>query len=194
MWVAKVKESWGDALQVDWRPFLLAQVNSDEAPEWKVWEHTEDSTGLNVLAAMISGQAAQRQGSHAFEAFLLALLKARHEDRKDLADQGVIMEIARASGMDIARFQEDLADESILQELGRSHTQAAEEHGVFGVPTFVFPNGASAFLKCYKPPDEEAVESFESLNRVMGKLKYVGEIKRPQPTMAQRSICLRASL
>ena len=181
MWLAKVKESRGDDLQVDWRAFLLAQVNSKEGPDWKVWEQRDDPISMNALTAMRAGQAALRQGSQAFEAFQLALLKARHEERKDLEDQALIMETARASGLDMARFQEDLADESTLQELGRSHTQAVEEYGVFGVPTFVFPNGASAFLKTYRPPDEEAVETFDTLNRVMGNLKFLGEIKRPQP-------------
>jgi predicted DsbA family dithiol-disulfide isomerase len=81
----------------------------------------------------------------------------------------------------LARFREDLADKSILQELGETHTQAEQEYGVFGVPTFIFPNGSSAFLKTYRPPDEDAVEMFESLVTVMDKWKLVGELKRPQP-------------
>jgi predicted DsbA family dithiol-disulfide isomerase len=180
MWLAKVKESYGDNLQVDWQPFFLAQANSKEGPEWKAWEQTEDSPNLGLLA-MRAGEAARRQGSQAFEAFQLTLLKARHEDRKDLSNPEAIMDAAQASGLDMARFREDLADESILQDLGESHTRSVEEYGVFGVPTFIFPNGASAFLKAYQPPEEEAVEMFEALKNVMDKWKLVGEMKRPQP-------------
>jgi predicted DsbA family dithiol-disulfide isomerase len=165
---------------VSWKPFLLAQVNSKEGPEWKAWEQKEDGDSHGLLA-MRAGEAAQRQGSKAFEAFHLALLTARHQDRKDLSNTDVIMESAEASGLDMARFRKDLADGSILQGLGDSHTQAVEEYGVFGVPTFVFPNGASAFLKTYEPPEEEAVEMFENLKGVMGSWKYIGEVKRPQP-------------
>jgi predicted DsbA family dithiol-disulfide isomerase len=180
MWLAKVRESYGDDLQIDWRPFFLSQINNKEGSEWKAWEQEEETPTLGLLA-LRAGEAARRQGTKAFEAFQLILLKARHEDRKDLSSQEVIMEAAAASGLDLARFREDLADKSILQELGETHTQAEQEYGVFGVPTFIFPNGSSAFLKTYRPPDEDAVEMFESLVTVMDKWKLVGELKRPQP-------------
>ncbi len=180
MWLAKVKKSNKYDLEVDWRPFFLAQINTKEGPEWKAWEQKLDTSNLGLLA-MRAGEAAKRQGSVAFEAFQLALLKARHEDRKDLSNPEVVMEAAQVGGLDMGRFQEDLADDSILKDLGDSHTQAVEQHGVFGVPTFVFPNGAAAFLKTYQPPEEEAARVFETLHEMMGSYKYIGELKRPQP-------------
>ena len=180
MWFAKVKESYGDNLQIDWQPFLLAQANSKEGPEWKAWEQTEDSATLGLLA-MRAAEAARRQGTKAFEDFQLTLLKARHEDRKDLSNPEVVYEAAQTSGLDMARFREDLADESIREDLAKSHIKAVEEYGAFGVPTLIFSNGASAFIKAYNPPAEEAVEMFESLFNAMEKWKYVGEMKRPQP-------------
>ena len=179
-WLAKVKKSYGENLQVTWKPFLLAQINSKEGPEWKAWEQLEDSATLGLIA-MRAGEAAQRQGRQSFEAFQLTLLTARHQDRRDLSDPDVIMEAAQASGLYMARFREDLADKTILQEMGDSHTQAVEEYGVFGVPTFVFPNGATAFLKTYEPPEEEALEMFEALTGIMRNCQFVGEVKRPQP-------------
>ena len=149
-------------------------------PPWACW--------LCEQARRLAGR-----GGQAFEDFQLTLLRARHEDRKDLSDPDVIMEAAQASGLDMARFREDLADKSILNVLGESHTRAVEEHGVFGVPTFVFPNGTSTFLKLYPPPPEEAVEMFEAISGVMGKWAYVGEMKRPQPALAQRGIRIGAS-
>ena len=180
MWLAKVKETYGDNLQVDWRPFILAQVNSKNDSDWKAWEQTEDTPELGLLA-MTAGEAARRQGTVAFEAFQLHLLTARHVDRKDLSDPEVINDSAKASGLDMARFEKDLADETIRGVLAESHTRAVEEYGAFGVPTFIFPDGSSAFLKTYPPEDEDAVEMFEGLLDVMGKWKYIGEIKRPQP-------------
>jgi predicted DsbA family dithiol-disulfide isomerase len=180
VWLAKVRETYGDNLEIEWKPFFLAQVNSKEGPEWKAWEQTKDNASLGLLA-MTAGEAARRQGREAFDAFQVALLKARHEDRKDLADRDVILDAARTAGLDMARFREDLEDKSILREMGKSHTEAVEEYGVFGVPTFIFPNGASAFIKAYVPPEDEAVQMFEDLAGVMGKWKYIGEMKRPQP-------------
>ena len=112
---------------------------------------------------------------------MLAMLRARHEDRKDLSDENVILDAARTAGLDMARFREDMKDPTIIPETGKSHMEAVEEHGVFGVPTFIFPNGASAFVKAYVPPDEDAVSMFEDLTDVMSKWKFIGEVKRPQP-------------
>lgn len=175
MWLSKVKETYGDKVDIDWQPFSLEQANSKEGPEWKAWEQPE------ALLSLRAGEAARRQGPTAFDAYLLALLKARHEDRRDLAEEETIIDAARTAGLDVARFREDLADKDLLEDIGRSHTRAVEEFGVFGVPTFVFPNGASTFLKAYRPKDEEAVEMFDALWKVMAEWKYVGEMKRPQP-------------
>ena len=175
MWLAKVKETYGEKLQVDWRPFSLEQSNSKEGPEWKVWEQP------NGLLALRAGEAAKRQGTKVFDDFLIALMKARHEDRKELTDPEVIDEAARSAGLDLGQFKEDLVDPDLLQGIVKSHTQAVEEYGVFGVPTFIFPNGFSAFLKTYQPPEEDAVEVFEAINKLMGSWNFIGELKRPQP-------------
>ena len=127
------------------------------------------------------GLAAKRQGPDAFKSFLVTLLKARHEEKKDLNDPEVMREAAVAAGLDVARFLEDQADPELLQDIADSHTKAVEEHGVFGVPTYVFPGGNAAFLKMFIPPDEQAPEIFESVTKVMGQFEHVGEMKRPQP-------------
>jgi len=180
MWLAKVRKTYGDNLDINWKPFFLSQVNSQEGPEWKAWEQTEDSATLGLLAFR-AAEAAKKQGRKPFDDFQLALLKAKHEDRMDLSKEEVVLEAARVSGLDMARFREDLADEGVIAELGESHTHAVEEYGVFGVPTFVFPDGSTAFLKAYEPPEEEAVEMFESIFGMASKWKYVAEVKRPQP-------------
>ena len=179
MWFAKVKETYED-LQVEWKPFLLSQANNKEGPEWKAWEHTEDAPNMSLLD-MRAGEAARRQGAKAFETFQMALLKARHEDRKELTDPETVMGAAEASGLDMARFHEDVEDKAILDDLAESHTGAVKEYGVFGVPTMQFGDGPFTFVKAYNPPEEDAVEMFDSLMNTAGKWSYIGELKRPQP-------------
>ena len=182
VWLAKVEESTGNAVEIDWQPFLLSQVNSDKGPDYKSWEQPEILDGSDhTLLAHQAGLAAKRQGKEAFESFFMTLLRARHEDKKDLNDQSVINEAAQSSGLDLARFREDLVDPDLLNELGASHTKAVEEYGAFGVPTFVFPGGQAAFLKIFVPPDEQAAEMFETLSKTMSEFVHVGELKRPQP-------------
>jgi hypothetical protein len=182
MWLAKVEASTGTKVEVDWQPFALAQINSDKDAELKTWEQPGvlDGTDKTFLAHM-SGLAAKRQGKEAFESFFITLLKARHEGKKDLTDPEVMREAAVAAGLDVARFLEDQADPDLLRELGESHTTAVEEHGVFGVPTYVFPGGNAAFLKMFIPPEEQSAEIFDSMTKVIGQFEHVGEMKRPQP-------------
>ena len=182
VWLAKVEESTGEPVEIDWQPFALAQINNDKGAEYKVWEQPEILDGSDkTLLAHQAGLAAKRQGKEAFQSFFITLLKARHVDKVDLNDPEVINAAAQSSGLDLARFREDLRDPDLLKELGESHTKAVEEVGAFGVPTFVFPDGQAAFLKMFIPPDEQAVEMFESLTKTMSEFVHVGELKRPQP-------------
>jgi protein-disulfide isomerase-like protein with CxxC motif len=183
VWLSKVEESTGETIKVDWQPFSLAQVNSDNNDgNIKLWDQPEviDGTDKTFLAHM-SGLAVKRQGDEAFKGFFMALLRARHEDKKDLLDPAVMEEAAVAAGLDIARFREDAADPELLKDIAESHTIAVEEHGAFGVPTFVFGEGNATFLKMFIPPDEQAVEIYETMTKAMSEFAHVGEFKRPQP-------------
>ena len=182
VWLAKVEESTGNPIEIDWQPFSLAQATNDKGEDYKYWEQPEALDGSDhTLLAHRAGLAAKRQGKEAFESFFMTLLRARHEDKKDLTDPAVMNEAAQVSGLDLARFREDLADPDLLKELGESHTRAVEEFGAFGVPTFVFPGGKTAFIKMFIPPDDQAAEMFEVLSKTISEFDHVGELKRPQP-------------
>ncbi len=159
----------------------MSEVNNKES-DIKVWDQAAVQDGSDkALLAHQSGLAAKRQGKEAFESFFITLLKARHEDKKDLNDPVVMEEAAIKARLDMARFREDQSDPDLLREIGESHTKAVEEVGAFGVPTFVFPGGNSAFLKMFIPPDEQAVEIYETMTKAMSQFAHVGEFKRPQP-------------
>ncbi|MCH8973544.1 MAG: hypothetical protein IH869_00560, partial [Chloroflexi bacterium] len=106
----------------------------------------------------------------------------RHVDRKELNDKELLGRLAAKAELDVPRFEKDLGDRSLLDAIAASHKHAVEDLGVFGTPTFVFENGAAAFLKMLKPrTQEEAVRSFDALIPVMEGEVAVGELKRPQP-------------
>ena len=165
---------------MEWRPLVLAQVNSKEGPGWKAWEQPPGQSNRGILA-LKAGLAAMRQGDELYGEFHIAMLKARHEDRKDISDLDVVLDIAESAGLDTARLREEMEDHAIVKAIVESHTEAVEKHGAFGVPTFVFPNGHSAFLKMYYPSAEDSVELYDSLTKLMSQWVNIGEIKRPQP-------------
>ena len=182
MWLDRVKQEYGDNLEVTWKNFQLEQVNSKEGAEWKVWEQPDEHQQRSLVAAM-AGEAARRQGEEAFHRFHLALLAARHggEGRIALNEDEPIVDVAREAGLDIERFKEDLKDRSLLDRIASDHTEAVESHGVFGTPTFLFESGNTAYLKTFIPPEDEAVDLFEHFVAMMADSPFLGEIKRPQP-------------
>lgn len=180
VWLSKVQEVRGDSLQIDWRYFSLEQINQKVGPDFKVWEQPDDypSKGLWSLRA---AEAARRQGDEAFQRLHMKLLRARHEDRREIDNLDVLVAVAQESGLDVLRFQADLRDRSLLQAVARDHTESVEKYGAFGTPTFVFENGGAAYVKMLRPPDDEAVGVFDNLVELMQGRLYVGEVKRPQP-------------
>ncbi len=175
----RVKEAYGDRLQVQWHSFPLEQINSVQGPEWKLWEQPDEyrSKGLWAFRA---AEAAKLQGEEAFERFHMALLRARHVDKRDVADRAVLMETAREAGLNLERFQRDLADRSLMAKIGEDYERGVQDHGVWGTPTLVFDGGQSAYLKLRPaPPVEDSVKVFEELRDVISR-PYVIEIKRPR--------------
>ena len=177
-WLQKVREDISGKLTVNWKYFSLEQVNSQKGSDWKLWEQPEDypSRGRRAFQA---GEAARNQGEDAFSHFHMALLKARHEQDLDIADISTLTEVARASGLNMSRFQKDISDPSLLDKLAADHTLATELLGVFGTPTIVFANGQTVFLKMMPPPPpEECLPLFMEIRHLAEQRQYVREVKR----------------
>ena len=96
------------------------------------------------------------------------------------------MDIAAEAGLDIGLFRESLEDPKLLQNIGKDHTHAVEQFGVFGTPTLVFPNGQTAFLKMRPPPPkDEAASVLQALYALIVDHPNIQEIKRPVPPQAR---------
>lgn len=112
----------------------------------------------------------------------MALLTAKHEHGKDHGRRSTLIEVAKDSGLDVAQFETDLADRSGLPRIGHDYTEGRERFGVFGTPTFVFPNDSALYLKVLPPPPaEDAVALFEEFTRTALHRPYLSEVKRAQP-------------
>ncbi|TME56294.1 MAG: DsbA family protein [Chloroflexi bacterium] len=161
---------------VSWRYFSLTQVNSKD-DGWTIWD-APAADRVRGRLAFKAAEAARRQGR--FDVFHPALLAARHQARSDIDDVRVIEQVAEDSGLDLERFRLDVDDPSIMQALARDHMQAVAKHGVFGTPTFVFPNGASAYIRLAEAPaGAEAVDLYDRMIGIAADEPRVLEIKRP---------------
>ena len=164
-------------LNVTWSYFSLTQVNSRD-DGWTVWGAPANERVQGRLPFM-AAEAARRQGR--FEELHMPLLQARHRDRLDLDRPEVVERVAVDSGLDLERFRRDLADPDILAPLERDHLRATREHGVFGTPTFVFPDGSAAYVRLAEAP--EASDAIRVLDRVISVAAFepsILEIKRPR--------------
>ncbi|MFC1899570.1 DsbA family protein [Chloroflexota bacterium] len=179
IWLEKVKEDRGEKLVINWKYFSLEQANSQNGPDWKLWEQPEDypSRGRSAFQA---AEAARYQGSAAFNRFHIALLRARHEQKLNITNTSTLIEVARDVELEMPRFVEDLQNPKLLIKLAEDHTFAVESLGIFGTPTIVFSDGQVIFLKIMPaPPPEECSDLFMEILHLAQKQQYVLEIKRP---------------
>ncbi len=171
-----VRDSGERQVEVRWRYFSLTQVNSKDEG-WTVWDAPE-SEHVRGRLAFKAAEAARRQD--AFEDFHSRLLGARHVDRIDIDDAAAVERVADESGLNLDRLRKDMADPGILSALAQDHRGGVAEHGVFGTPTFVFPDGAAAYIRLSEPPEAaDSVGIFDRLVAVVAGEPRILEIKRP---------------
>jgi hypothetical protein len=174
-----------DRLSVNWRYFSLHQVNHKGEVTWKIWDQPAldrdwmERDYARSLRSFWGAEAARRQGEEAFDRFHRALLQAKHQDDRSLAQPETLLHAAETAELDMVQFRESLGDPSCLERLAADHTRA-KSMDVFGTPTFVFPGAVPVYLKLSRIPDPaEALEFWEEFHRVVTGMPFVLEIKRP---------------
>jgi predicted DsbA family dithiol-disulfide isomerase len=180
-WLREVSRQLSDShIEVTWRYFPLEQVNAPADTGMPIWELPPErrSRGRDSFHA---AAAARRQGAEAFERFHAALLTLKHEEGQDHGKRSTLDEAASRAELDLAQFAADLEDRELLKEIGIDYQAGRDGLGVFGTPTFVFPNGQSAYLQILPPPPpDEAVEFWLDFVRDVRDRPYLREIKRPR--------------
>ncbi|CAN5817738.1 hypothetical protein BH23DEI1_BH23DEI1_21360 [soil metagenome] len=100
------------SLSFEWRHFSIYQARYRGATPWHVWNERldpGDETGGRGLLPFLASLAARRQGKEAHDRFRLALLRARHRDRRPF-DRATIFAAAEAAELHLACFERDLDD------------------------------------------------------------------------------------
>ena len=160
-----------------WRMFSLTENHRrregvDPIP---VWDKNPQAKGLPAFRAAI---AAQEQGEDAYSRFRLALQKARHQDGLQVDAAATHRLVAEGAGLDIARWASDL-EGADFSKLARDHSEAVRK-GVFGVPTLVWPEGRSYYLKINDLiPAERAVALYDAVESIH-RFAEVIEVKTPE--------------
>jgi predicted DsbA family dithiol-disulfide isomerase len=178
-WLDSIKDTAGGGLSIQWKRFSLEQQRAQkENPDFKIWEQPD--TPSRGILALVASQAAEYQGEAPFRRFHLAVFEAKHSQDRDIADLDVLKEIARGSGLDMTRFENDMANRETWLAIGRDHEEGREKYGVMGVPTLVFPGENAIFVKLTELPDsrEERVGLFGYVAKGAVDRPYLAEFKR----------------
>ncbi|MEX2540050.1 MAG: DsbA family protein [Actinomycetota bacterium] len=176
-WIRNVQEAGGLDLDIEWKSFSLENINlPEEASADELWATAPERRGLLPAAA---AKWAETQGSEVFLAYQRAMFDARHVDRKKIGKPEVTAEILSAVGVDGEAVTGELVENPKWLEAARADHEEAAELGVFGVPTFVFPDAAPVFTRLLEVTESDrAVEIYKRL-RSAAEDPLIHEIKRP---------------
>jgi predicted DsbA family dithiol-disulfide isomerase len=175
MWLAEVEKA--GRIRPQFRFFSLSQNHAahEGHAQPPVWERDPKAKGL---PAFLAASAARAQGEEAGGRFRLALQRARHEDHLPLDEHATHRVVAERAGLDVARWEMDLKATDFAT-LAQEHEEAVRR-GVFGVPTLVWPEGRSYYVKITDLiPAERAVPLYDAIETVH-RFGEVIEIKTPE--------------
>lgn len=181
-------EQTRDDLAVTWRFFSLEQSNAvarGQSADWQIWEQPLDYESVfgrphrRILAPFLATVAAMRQGSAAASRFRLAVFRAYHDEKQNIADPAVLLELARQAELDLAQFTTCWQSPEARAHLRADHVSGLEL-GVFGTPTISI-NGCEATylrLSALAENPQERQTCFEELVRTFTLRPFVQEFKR----------------
>ena len=175
MWLADVEKA--GRIRPTYRFFSLSQNHEarEGAPAPPIWERDPRAKGL---PAFLAATAARAQGEAAGDRFRLALQRARHEERLPVDQASTHQLAAERAGLDLTRFAKDLKAADFTT-LASEHAEAVRR-GVFGVPTLVWPEGRSYYLKITDLiAPQRAVALYDAIETVH-RFGEVIEIKTPE--------------
>jgi predicted DsbA family dithiol-disulfide isomerase len=148
----RLKEEFGDRLQVEWRSFLLrprpdpsvtlekfrAYTQSWSRPAanpdggaFRVWQGDEGPPSHSVPPHLVA-KAAASLGEEAFESLHGRLLHAYFAENRDITNRDTLVALWREAGLPESEFARS-ADPALLQETIAQHNEAVAV-GVTGVP------------------------------------------------------------
>lgn len=170
-----------DNLNITWKAFLLEQANSRRGEQWKAWQDPR-FTSRDIPPHEAAKSVLTHHGEEAFEKYHMALFRAYHVDKRDIANPLELLNIAEELGIDTTEVAEDLRTRKFKEVVGADHEEGDEKYDIFGVPTVVFNGEQPTFFKLaegeWEGTDED-VSLFHDLYNVAAPRSYMMEIKKP---------------
>ncbi|MBI2132685.1 MAG: DsbA family protein [Candidatus Tectomicrobia bacterium] len=154
MRLKKIKEEYGDKVDIQYRVFMLrpepdpsAVFNEHRRAGWTragagpdsgdfhPWEGKEKFPDCSLPSAE-AGIAVRDQGPEAWERFHMNMLRAFFTENRDVSDKAVILDVAGKSGVDVPIVRDALESGTYRQQAHAEYTQAIQQ-GITGIPSVV---------------------------------------------------------
>lgn len=164
-------------------PFSLAQVHVEEGGT-DVWDREDWRSSSGVLA-LSAGLAVRERWPERFLDAHVALFAARHDEGGDIRDPDVVRRALSSAGLDADEVFDEITGGAPLEALRKEHTAAADDHDVFGVPTFV-ADGDAVFVRLMHRPEGDADRARTTIERVLDLLTGWPELNEFKRTRIPR--------
>ena len=169
----------------DWNvrfvPFSLGQVHVAEG-EPDVWVRPEVDSGLLALQA---GVVVRDRFPERFLDVHEGLFALRHDEGRHLEDPAEVRALLADRGVDADAVMAEIATGAPLATVRDEHTAAAEDHDVWGVPTFV-QGDAAVFVRLMERPRQDAARARRTIDRVIDLLHGFPELNEFKHTSLKR--------
>jgi protein-disulfide isomerase-like protein with CxxC motif len=145
-------------------PFSQSQSHVEHGDP-DVWDNPDDDSGLLALRAAVTVR--DHQPEHFLDVHE-ALFEARHGDGRHIRDPDVVRDVLAGAGADADAVFSAIAGGEPLDTVRKEHEQAARDHEVWGVPTFIAGDRA-AFVRLMEGPRDD-IDAVASVERIVGML------------------------
>ncbi|MDV3294678.1 MAG: DsbA family protein [Brachybacterium paraconglomeratum] len=169
----------------DWHvrfvPFSLSQVHVAEG-EPDIWSRPADDRGLLALQAAV---VVRDRFPDRFLDVHEGLLALRHDEGRHLEDEAELRRVLGERGVDADAVFAEIATGGPLATVRDEHTAAADDHDVWGVPTFVVGDKA-VFVRLMERPRGDATLARRTIERVVDLLADFPELNEFKHTSLKR--------
>lgn len=154
--------------------FLAFSLNQSHADEDAVahWDRPIDEAGSGVRA-LLWGIAVRDSFPEHFAAWHRGVYEARFDESKQIKEEATLREVATRVGLDPEAILAEVASGRPAKTLQAEHTEAADQHAAFGVPTVIVGDEA-VFIRLMERGN---VAHFEEALNLVG-VTHLNEFKR----------------
>jgi len=153
--LSAIETTYADRVEVHWRAFPLlpserpgrrttektregrARVAADEPRARFVPPALDIALPASSIPALTGAKCAELQGREAFARFHRALFAAHFTDNTDIGRPDVLLDVARASGLDVDRFRADYVGGGPYEAVLHDFAEGAGWFGVSALPTVI---------------------------------------------------------